>query len=162
MFYDKVIAKVKATTRPPKSARNQQQSHATDENLGGLKMYFNGVWLTPAQYRILNRYPQVKDLYGEDLLGLCRKLAGTIPEFANFKQTTSGMSYYVSDEVKAACDFMGVKYKDLSEESLKQAYRRLSLQYHPDRNKSANAAEIFSKLQKSHEILQKELPRKAV
>ena len=72
------------------------------------------------------------------------------------------MSYYVSDEVQEACDFMGVKYEDLSEDSLKQAYRRLSLQYHPDRNKSANATEMFSKLQKSHEILQKALLRKAV
>lgn len=55
-----------------------------------------------------------------------------------------------------------LKYEDLSEDSLKQAYRRLSLQYHPDRNKSANAAEMFSKLQKSHEIFQKALLRKAV
>ena len=82
-FYDKVVAKVKATKRPPKSARSRQQSHTTDENLGGLKMYFNGVWLTTAQYRILNRYPQVKDLYGEDLLDFCRMLAEKIPEFAN-------------------------------------------------------------------------------
>ena len=160
-FYDAVVDKVNVSTRPPKSARSQQQNHATGDDLGSFKMYFNGIWLTPAQYQILNNDPRVTNLHDEDLLDFCHKLAEKIPEFADFKQMASGMSYYVSDEVQEACNFMDVKYEDLSEESLKKAFRRLSLQYHPDRNKSANAAEMFSRLQKSHEILQKALLRKA-
>ena len=152
-FYDKVVEKIKATTRPPKSARSQQQSRATSLNSSGFNMYFNGILLTLEQYQILIHYPQVKDLYNEDLFAFCCMLAKKTPEFANFKQTGS-------DEVKAACNFMGVNYEDLSEESLKQAYRRLYLQYLPDWNKSANAAEMFSKLQKSNEILLKELQLK--
>ena len=152
-FYDKVVEKIKATTRPPKSARSQQQSRATSLNSSGFNMYFNGILLTLEQYQILIHYPQVKDLYNEDLFAFCCMLAKKTPEFANFKQT-------VSDEVQEACNFMGVNYEDLSEDSVKKAYRRLYLQYLPDWNKSANAAEMFSKLQKSNEILLKELQLK--
>lgn len=152
-FYDKVVEKIKATTRPPKLPQSKQQSLATGINSSGFNMYFNGILLTLKQYQILIRYPQVKDLYNEDLFAFCCMLAKKTPEFANFKQTDL-------DEVQEAYNFMGMEYKDLSKESLKKAYRRLYLQYLPDWNKSANAEEIFSKLQKSHEILQKELQLK--
>ncbi len=152
-FYDKVVEKIKATTRPPKLPQSRQQSCATGVNLSGLNMYFNGILFTLEQYKILNNYPQVKNLYNEDLLAFCCTLAKEISEFANFQQTDL-------DEVKEAYSFMGLKYKDLSEESLKKAYRRLYLQYLPDWNKSANAEEIFSKLPKNYEILQKELQLK--
>ena len=36
---------------------------------------------------------------------------------------------------------------------IKQAYRRLAMKYHPDRNKDPDAEEKFKKLQKAHQIL---------
>ena len=62
--------------------------------------YVTGNWIKRG------KRPKIKQLYK---IEFCRMLAEKIPEFANFKQTTSGMSYYVSDEVQEACDFMGVE-----------------------------------------------------
>ena len=39
-------------------------------------------------------------------------------------------------------DILGLS-KDASQDDIKQIYRKLSLQYHPDRNKSPGASEMF-------------------
>ena len=43
--------------------------------------------------------------------------------------------------------------KDASETDIKKAFRRLSLQYHPDRNSEANAESKFKEINEAHEIL---------
>jgi hypothetical protein len=47
---------------------------------------------------------------------------------------------------------LGVK-KDASELDIKQAYRRLALQYHPDRNKDAGAEARFKEINEAYAIL---------
>jgi len=49
-------------------------------------------------------------------------------------------------------DVLGVK-KDASAAELKKAYRKLALKYHPDRNKSADAAEKFKELSEAYEVV---------
>jgi curved DNA-binding protein len=43
--------------------------------------------------------------------------------------------------------------KDASEETIKKAYRKLSLQYHPDRNSSPEASSKFQAINEANEIL---------
>jgi len=43
--------------------------------------------------------------------------------------------------------------KDASEAEIKKAYRKLSLQYHPDRNSDPEAETVFKKVNEAHEIL---------
>lgn len=43
--------------------------------------------------------------------------------------------------------------KSASAEEIKKAYRKLALQYHPDRNKSADAAEKFKEVTHAYEVL---------
>lgn len=43
--------------------------------------------------------------------------------------------------------------KSVSAEELKRAYRKLALQYHPDRNKTAEAEEKFKEINKAYEVL---------
>jgi curved DNA-binding protein CbpA len=40
-----------------------------------------------------------------------------------------------------------------SEQEIKKAYRKLALQYHPDKNKNADAADRFNEIQKAYEVL---------
>ncbi|MBQ04304.1 molecular chaperone DnaJ, partial [Candidatus Bathyarchaeota archaeon] len=40
-----------------------------------------------------------------------------------------------------------------SGDKIKQAYRKLALQYHPDRNKSAGAEEIFKEVSEAYAVL---------
>jgi len=43
--------------------------------------------------------------------------------------------------------------KDASEKDIKKAYRKLTLQYHPDRNNSSNAEEKIRKINEAYEVL---------
>ena len=49
-------------------------------------------------------------------------------------------------------DVLGVD-RDASLEEIKKAYRRLALEWHPDRNKSPNAAEKFKEINEAYEVL---------
>jgi molecular chaperone DnaJ len=49
-------------------------------------------------------------------------------------------------------DILGVS-KNASSAEIKKAYRKLALQYHPDRNKSADATEKFKEINEAYEIL---------
>ena len=49
-------------------------------------------------------------------------------------------------------DILGVS-KNASAAELKQAYRKLALQWHPDRNKSAEATEKFKEINQAYEVL---------
>src|SRR4030067_1782405 len=43
--------------------------------------------------------------------------------------------------------------KNSSADEIKRAYRKLALQYHPDKNKSKDAAEKFKEVSKAYEVL---------
>ena len=44
---------------------------------------------------------------------------------------------------------------------IKDSYRRLALKYHPDKNKSPDAVELFKKIQKAYQVLSTETTRTA-
>src|SRR2546430_14535505 len=43
--------------------------------------------------------------------------------------------------------------RDASEGDIKKAYRKLAMEYHPDRNKSHDAEERFKRLTEAYEVL---------
>jgi DnaJ-class molecular chaperone len=49
-------------------------------------------------------------------------------------------------------DILGVK-KNASDQEIKRAYRKLALEWHPDRNKDTKAAERFKEINKAYEVL---------
>ena len=49
-------------------------------------------------------------------------------------------------------DILGIK-KGTSKEEIKKAYRKLALEYHPDRNKTAEATEKFKEINEAYEVL---------
>lgn len=49
-------------------------------------------------------------------------------------------------------EILGIS-KNAKEDEIKRAYRRLALQYHPDRNKSKEAEEKFKEVTKAYEVL---------
>src|SRR5580704_8550522 len=57
-------------------------------------------------------------------------------------------------------DILGVS-KTASADEIKRAYRKLALQYHPDRNKTKEAEEKFKEVTKAYEVLSNEEKRKS-
>ncbi len=57
--------------------------------------------------------------------------------------TTSKRDYY---------EVLGVG-REASEEEIKKAFRKLALEYHPDRNKKADAAEKFKEINEAYQVL---------
>ena len=49
-------------------------------------------------------------------------------------------------------EVLGVK-REASKEEIKDAYRKLALQYHPDRNKDAGAEEKFKEISEAYAVL---------
>jgi DnaJ-class molecular chaperone len=56
-------------------------------------------------------------------------------------------------------DILGVS-KTATADEIKRAYRKLALQYHPDRNKTKEAEEKFKEVTKAYEVLSNEEKRK--
>ena len=56
-------------------------------------------------------------------------------------------------------DILGVS-KTATQQEIKSAYRKLALQYHPDRNKTKEAEEKFKEVTKAYEVLSNEEKRK--
>ncbi len=54
----------------------------------------------------------------------------------------------------------GLTWETLTEANLKEAWRRMSLRYHPDVNPSPEAAKKFAEISKIHDYLKAELRRK--
>ncbi|KAK9049074.1 hypothetical protein SSX86_026029 [Deinandra increscens subsp. villosa] len=69
--------------------------------------------------------------------------------------------FYVSVESKALDPYkvLGVE-KDASQRQIQKAFHKLSLQYHPDKNKNKGAQEKFSEINNAYEILSDEEKRK--
>ncbi|WKZ27510.1 MAG: DnaJ C-terminal domain-containing protein [Candidatus Dojkabacteria bacterium] len=57
-------------------------------------------------------------------------------------------------------DILGIE-KSATTKQIKSAYRKLAKEYHPDRNKSADAEEKFKEVQEAYEILSDDQKRKA-
>lgn len=57
-------------------------------------------------------------------------------------------------------DILGVT-KSATADEIKRAYRKLALQYHPDRNKTKEAEEKFKEVTKAYEVLSNEEKRKS-
>jgi curved DNA-binding protein CbpA len=55
-------------------------------------------------------------------------------------------------EKKDYYDVLGVS-RDTSKDQIKDAYRKLAMQYHPDRNKSAGAEEKFKEINEAYDVL---------
>ena len=49
-------------------------------------------------------------------------------------------------------ELLGVE-RDASEAEIKKAYRKLAMEYHPDRNKSVEAEERFKEITEAYEVL---------
>ena len=56
-------------------------------------------------------------------------------------------------------EILGVS-KNATKEQIKDAYRKLALQYHPDRNKSSGAEEKFKEISEAYAILSDDEKRK--
>ncbi|HEX8923396.1 MAG TPA: DnaJ domain-containing protein, partial [Patescibacteria group bacterium] len=51
--------------------------------------------------------------------------------------------------------------KNATKEEIKKAYRRMALEWHPDRNKSADAEEKFKEINEAYEVLSNDDKKKA-
>ena len=49
-------------------------------------------------------------------------------------------------------DILGVK-RNASDEEIKRSFRKLALQYHPDRNQESDATEKFKEINEANQVL---------
>ena len=153
--------RARESIRPSKEQRQQSDANKSTEDLGGIRLNFNGIFVTSQQYQILSKNAKAWTLSPDDLIILCRKLAETMPEFRDFldgKIIRTPQSLMDNNEAYA---LFGLTFETLTEASLKQAYRYLIQLYHPDKNQNAKAKEMFQKVQSYHAYLEAELRRKA-
>lgn len=155
--------RIKLVEIPEDVRKNRQKSRPKNskaENLGKIQINFNGIFVTPQQYQILNRYPKVRSLLPDDVLELCRRLSERLSIFASFKEEHSVQLYTAQENYDEAYQLFNLKPNDLTEENLKQAYRRLVRKYHPDKDKTPDALKMFQKIQSYHTYLKGELHHK--
>lgn len=165
-------------------ARAEQEKAEAEVNK--IKVLFNGIWLTPQQFGFLQQNP-VGNLRGAELRRYLARLAECNPLFAEYRQEGScgqkggtensgsgqnragqgtsssqnsaqGKSAGTSAAApNAYYRIFGLTPETLTEGSLKAAYRDLVKKYHPDTNRSPDAAEKFRKVKKVYAYLQEEL-----
>ena len=58
----------------------------------------------------------------------------------------------MSTEKRDYYEVLGVA-KDATKDQIKGSYRKLAMQYHPDRNKSAGAEERFKEISEAYAVL---------
>ena len=160
-FYDVVAKRTQENVRPPKEQRQTANSEGFSEEFGGIRINFNGIFVTSEQCRILSKDKKATLLGSEELIVYCRKLAETMPEFRDFLSGKVVRTTQVQNNVNEAYELFGLTFETLTEVSLKQAYRYLSQLYHLDKNQNAKAKEMFQKVQSYHAFLEQELRRKA-
>lgn len=83
-FYDVVEKQTKERTRPPKELRRNNFQRVKYEVSEDIRVDFNGLSVTPAQFRILLNDAKAISLGVDDLIVFCRKLAEKRPEFRDF------------------------------------------------------------------------------
>lgn len=156
-FYDFIETRVHESTRPSKEQRQKANSEGFSEEFGDIRINFNGIFVTPAQYRILSQNEKARSLSPDELIVFCRKLAEKVPEFRDFLAGKVVRTTQMLTNANEAYELFKLTPATLTEASLKQAYRRLVQQYHPDKNKDPKAAEMFQKVQRYHTYLEREL-----
>ena len=160
-FYDVVEKQTKERTRPPKEQRQKASNQVKDEELDDIRINFNGLFVTAAQYRILSSDINAQSLSLEDLIIYCRKLAEKMPEFRDFLKGKIIRTPQGLIDNNEAYALFGLTFETLTEDKLKQVYRYFAQLYHPDKNPNAKAKEMFQKVQSYHAYLKEELRRKA-
>merc|ERR1711963_889779 len=65
---------------------------------------------------------------------------------------SSYLLFHASEAAEDLYKVLGVK-RDASDKAIKKAFRKLALQYHPDKNKEEGAEEKFMEISKAYEIL---------
>ena len=152
------------------------------------KVFFQGIWVTRQQLSYLVNFSKVSGMQGKKLRDFLSNLGKTNPLFADFTQeaensqkekekakrysysqtkqnqgyrtgTASG-SQPQSSSVNSFYQMFGLTPETLTTESLKSAYRELVKKYHPDKNKTPDAAEKFQRVQRCYKYLKGELHRK--
>ena len=159
-FYDVVEKQTKERTRPPKEQRQKASNQVKDEELDDIRINFNGLFVTAAQYRILSSDINAQSLSLEDLIIYCRKLAEKMPEFRDFLKGKIIRTPQGLIDNSEAYALFGLTFETLTEDKLKQVYRYFAQLYHPDKNPNAKAKEMFQKVQSYHAYLKEELRRK--
>jgi hypothetical protein len=63
----------------------------------------------------------------------------------------------MSKKYKESCDILGIPYHDIqpTQEQIKRQYRSKALQFHPDKNRSPDAADQFRRVQEAYDFLRK-------
>ncbi len=150
------------------------------------KIFFQGIWVTQQQLSYLVNFSEISGMRGDKLRDFLSNLGKSNPLFADFTQearqkekekakrysysqtkqnqgyrtgTASG-SQPQSSSVNSFYQMFGLTPETLTTESLKSAYRELVKKYHPDKNKTPDAAEKFQRVQRCYKYLKGELHRK--